>query len=345
MRRLLAHAVSLSLLALGVPAIGPGHGSAPPARQLQVSVAKAPVAPNGTTTGAVTDLVLTFRDPDPHMAGIGLRAGGTVVVTLPSEFVDTGQAPFQDFGTPGCAPPRVGSCNTALLLQGWPQSPVPPFPSVTWDATARTITARAVKDWLPGGPAAPGPKQIHLLLLGFRNPQRAGSYPLRLEVRPDPAGPERWTGTGRARILGGTRPSIEVVSTVNGAPPPPFPDAIHQTAKPGDPLLRYGFYLWDRDGRPFEGVRLLMRSRRHGVLLDREGHLIGRVRVDAPRRADEVELVSEGPAATVAAFITGIPTALLTARLVTDPDKTGRYTVSVSLFGGNRQSMVVEVTR
>ena len=222
---------------------------------------------------------------------------------------------------------------------------MPPFPKVTWNATTRTITASAVQDWLPGGTAAPGPKQIHLLLLGFRNPQRPGAYPLRVEVRPDPSGPERWTGTAPVQIEQRTRPSIEVISTVNGAPPPPFPDAIHQSARPGEPLLRYGFYLWDRDGDPFEGVQLLMHSRHRGVLLDRQGHRVGQVRVDTPRRAHQVELDTDGPATTVPAFITGIPAALLTTRLRTDPGVAGRYTVTLDLITGNRQTMQVDVTR
>ena len=79
MRRFLAHTVMLSLLTLGIPATDPGHVGTPPTRQhLHASVAKAPVTPDGASAGAVTDLVLTFRDPDPREPGIGLRAGGTV---------------------------------------------------------------------------------------------------------------------------------------------------------------------------------------------------------------------------------------------------------------------------
>ncbi len=73
---------------------------------LEVSIRKAPIAPDGTTAKAKTDIVLTFVDIDPTVDGIGLKAGATVEVKLPSEFVNTG-----------------GGTNSIFLLQGWPQSP------------------------------------------------------------------------------------------------------------------------------------------------------------------------------------------------------------------------------
>ena len=44
---------------------------------LEVSIRKAPIAPDGTTAKAKTDIVLTFVDPDPDVDGIGLKAGAT----------------------------------------------------------------------------------------------------------------------------------------------------------------------------------------------------------------------------------------------------------------------------
>ncbi|HEX6335960.1 MAG TPA: hypothetical protein VFZ85_03335 [Jiangellaceae bacterium] len=349
MRRSLPVAVAILLLVgATVPAAArAGSGGASQFlaehQSLQVSITKAPVAPDGTTAGAVTDLVVTFRDADPTVPGVGIKAGGTVTVTLPPEFVDTGTVPFQRFATPGCSPPLVQACNTALLLQGWPQSPVPPFPTVAWEPASRALTVTATADWFPAGPGAPGPKQLHLLLLGFRNPDRPGHYPIRLEIRPDPSADSTLVGTGSVRIQPRPSPSIEVTSVVNGAPPPPFPNTVYQTVKQGDPLLRYGFYLWGREGEPYGQVQLRMATRRFGAFTDADGRLVGLVWVRAPRGARAFELVADGPAVTRPAFITGIPTAQLTAAFVPDPDITGSYTLTLSLFGGNRQTMHVDV--
>lgn len=147
--------------------------------RLRIQIDKAPVTPDGTTVGAVTDIVIGFRPIDPDVPGIGLRAGGTLSVRLPPQLVDTGTLPFADFATPSRAPPLVEGCNTALVLQGWPQSPKPPFPSVSWDPATSTITATMAADWLPDGPDAPGPKQLHLLLLGFRTRTGPGAIPSR----------------------------------------------------------------------------------------------------------------------------------------------------------------------
>lgn len=100
---------------------------------LNLSISKAPVAPDGTTAGAVTDFVLSFRDADPSIPGIGFRTGATISLVLPPEFINTG-LPVGGSGSslPDCAVPVISGCSTAFVLQGWPQSPVPPLPSVAF---------------------------------------------------------------------------------------------------------------------------------------------------------------------------------------------------------------------
>ena len=56
------------------------------ASSLDVTVSKAPIAPDGTTAGADSDFVLTFIDRNPAVPGIGLMAGGFVEVELPDAF-------------------------------------------------------------------------------------------------------------------------------------------------------------------------------------------------------------------------------------------------------------------
>ena len=158
---------------------------------LDVTIAKAPVAPDGTTAGAVTDFVVTFVDRDPAVDGIGLKVGGTIEVVLPDDFVNTG----------------VGF-NNAVLLQGWPQSPRVPFP-YTIGISGNTITLTMTSDWMPGT-FGPGPKQVHLILFGFRNPS-PGRYPVEIVVEPVPNG-DLLTGVGSVAILPRARPSVNVVS-------------------------------------------------------------------------------------------------------------------------------------
>ena len=102
--------------------------------------------------------------------GIGLKAGGTIRIELPDEFVNTGDRPvLGDPSVPGCGPPLVSSCSTAVILQGWPQSVQPPFPRVDWEEATNTVVVRTRADWFPAGSAAPGPKTVHLQLFGFTN--------------------------------------------------------------------------------------------------------------------------------------------------------------------------------
>lgn len=339
---LVAVLAALAAAAGPAEAVGAHRGGGHDGR-LTIKIDKAPVAPDGTTAGAVTDIVISFGDPNPNVGGIGLRAGSTISVQLPPEFVDTGTQPFASFATPGCAPPLVEGCNTALVLQGWPQSPLPPFPTATWEPSTSTITATMAADWLPAGPGAPGPKQLHLLLLGFRNPDRAGRYPVRVEIRPDPNDAQVLRGTGHLRILSKTRPSVELLSTVNGAPPPPFPNSLHQQLESGGQPLRYGWYLWGADGLPLEGATLKMVSAKRGLILDGAGSPVGSVRIRAPRHARGVELVATGPAVATPAFITGVPAALLQADLRVDPSTPGDYRVVVRLWRGAPRTMSVEV--
>ena len=127
----------LAVLCAGVlvsSAVASSHDS------LEVSIVKAPVAPDGTTAGAITDFVLTFADRNPAIDGIGIKNGGVVEVVLPDDFSN------------------VGGTNTVVILQGWPQSPRVPFPYAT-NIAGNTVTLTLNDDWMPGA-FGPGPKQV-----------------------------------------------------------------------------------------------------------------------------------------------------------------------------------------
>lgn len=304
--------------------------------RLGIDIGLPPVAPDGLTAGAPTDFIVGFRDIDPNVPGIGLNAGGTVRITLPDEFVNTGDRPVTgDVTLPGCGPPLVSSCSTAVILQGWPQSVQPPFPDVHWEEATNTIVLTANADWFPIDSAAPGPKTVHLQLLGFTNPTQPGRYRIGVEIQPDPNEPVVLSGDGNAHITNRIRANVSSVSLANGSPPPPFPNTLYQEVESGDPSLTMMLYLWGGDLEPLVGASFGSGSQRHRLIVDADGTPIGHVLVRAPRRARNWSLDSLGPAVAASAFITGYDTATMRAVLQTDPGVSGRYQVTFRLFGGN----------
>jgi len=332
-RRLFSISFVFVLLLVFVPAVGAHESTRSDSTRLDVSVAKAGVAPDGTTAGEITDIVVTFVDPDPAVEGISLKKGGTVSVTLPHGFEFVGG----------------GGGNSIALLQGWPQSPPAPPPLFPWTTavSGQTVTATLTADYLVGG-AGPGPKQIHLLLNEFRNPEHPGRYRLRVTIQPDPSSDATYRGTGTVRIIPKARPSINVVSVFSGGgPPPPFNNPIYQTVTPGDSGNDVGLYLWDKgssvaDGviNPLLGVDLVMTNARHGRLVMGD-KTVGHVRIRAPHRADEFALTTGGPSTLGTTAVTGLDAGVLIVTFTTDPDVTGDYTIMLRMNNGNRQKLYV----
>lgn len=327
--------VSLTVAGLVAIPADATSGNSGSRNDLRVSVGRAPVDPDGDLAGEPTDIVVTFRDLDPAVEGVGLKAGATIRIQLPEGFVDTGDRPVASTGAiPGCAPPLVNGCSTAVILQGWPQSPVPPFPTVTHEAAGNTIVVTADADWFPAGDVAPGPKQVHLMLFGFANPDRPGKYRFNVEIKPDPADSHVLQGSGLLRVRKRSYPSINPNSQANGAPPP-FPNSLVQNVAAGDPSLTMAFYLWDRNTNAYVGVDFPAGSSRVRALRDLDGNRIGTVRVRPAGGARNWSLDSGGPSSSATAFVTGAPTGRLAAVLHTDPEATGTYRVHFKMFGGN----------
>ncbi len=304
--------------------------------ELSVSAAESAFTADGAVAGRATYIVVTFRETDPSVPGIALRAGGTVSVQLPDSFVDTGTVPVASVGSsPDCSPPLLSGCSAALLLQGWPQSPVLPFAQTSWDAATNSIVITASADWTPAGVDAPGPKQALLMLRGFRNPMRPGAYPIGVEIRPDPSTTELLSGVGAIHIDPHVRPTIAPSSLANGGPPPPFPNTLFQSVEAGDTSLNMASYLWDRDGNAVVGADFGAGDARLRLLHDARGRPIGLVRVQPPAGAQNWSLVSLGPSTPTNAFVSGVPTGQLIATLDTDPAVTGTYLVTFALFGAD----------
>jgi hypothetical protein len=297
--------------------------SADPA--LPITTAKAPIVADGTTAGADTDFVVTFADVDPDVPGIDIKAGGTISLALADGFVRDNPA----------------SPMTLIVLQGWPQSPRLPFPDVSYDATTNTLTGTLPVDYLHQSVANPGPKQLHAMLPGFANPG-PGSYPVELTIQPDPSDPATMTGTGTVKIIPKARPSINAISVINGAPPPPFPNSIYQTINTGDTALPWGFYVWDKNSEPFIGVDLQRKNRDHYTMIDDKGRTVGQVRIQAPAGAADYSIDATASVPANGAVL-GIPTGLLKAQFNHDPDVPGDYAIGWRLNNGNEQSMYLTV--
>jgi hypothetical protein len=327
MRRLISPLFGIALLVALVPA-----ASATTAGNLQIDIVQAPITPDGTVANEITDFVLTFVDRDPAVDGISLLAGGTVTATLPDDFVNT----------------TNGDPNTAIVLQGWPQSPPAPPPAFPWVTTVsgNAVTATLTSDFLVGA-SGPGPKQLHLFLNDFRNPG-PGMYGVDLVIQPDPLSDATHSGTGTVHIIPKARPSVNAVSVFSGppGPPPPFNNAIYQTVSRGGDAAPVGLYLWDKgssvaDGimNPFVGVEIDMTNQRHGRLVQGK-RTVGHIWIDAPPGADTYGIAG-GPSFLGTAVISGLDTGILITTFSTDPNAAGDYTITFRMNNGNTQKLFV----
>ena len=169
-------------------------------------------------------------------------------------------------------------------------------------------------------------------------------YPIELAITPDPASGETLRGIGTVEILAKTAPSIQPLSTVNGAPPPPFPNSLYQTLVPGEMPLSWGFYIWGRDGVPQVGADLVKQHDTLYWIVNGKGYRVGWVKVRPPRGAKTFELTTTGPAASADTVVTALPAALLKAQFTPDAYATGRYQVIWHMSGGTTQWMHLNVT-
>ena len=329
MRKPLIVLLVVAAMSVAVMAVSAASAVRP---QIHVEVTKAPVAGDGTTAGAVPDLVLTFADLDPGASGIGIEAGGKIEIVLPDEYVNTGA------GT-----------NSATVLQGWQASPPvvsfpPPVFPWTTTVTGNSITVDMTHDILPIDSENPGPKQVHLLLNGFINPD-PGNYRIGLTITPDGTAPgDTVGGTGAITITPRARPSVNIVSVLSGnPPPPPFKNVQYQTIDQGSDPDTVGLYLWDTDAEPFVGVDIVMANRNHYRFVQ-DRTTVGHIWIDAPRGAGGYTLTTpDGVSTLTLAFLTGLPTAQLITQFSPDPTTTGSYTLTFMMNHGNRQQQFVDV--
>ena len=145
------------------------------------SIEKAPIVADGDVAFRPADYVINLAPfADPAGPGIALQAGDEFRIVLPRGTLLTNpeEFPVCGLGPTGCVSPSgvertclpgILECSTAVFLQGFPQSAIPP--DVALDGNVLTLTAR--------GDSGPVVKQAHFVGKGTSNPfssQRAGFY-------------------------------------------------------------------------------------------------------------------------------------------------------------------------
>jgi hypothetical protein len=326
---------AIGLIVVAMPAgAGPSEGSG-----IVASVTKAPIDPAGDVTGERTDYVVNLEGSlNPAVDGRALLAGKTIKVTLPDDFEYLG-GPITN---PGSCPPAAGTCGTGVLLQGWPQNPIPPSPAnytLSLEGT-QTIVFTATRDLVPGDPSLNGPgiKQMHLILTNYLNP-RPGRYEFRVAAETGPGGALE-TGVGVVHVWPKPRASINVTSVFAG--PPPFANTIFQTTSVGSTTpLDWDLLVWDRHGEPALG--LTVHQVNPGKAQLKQGNqVVGQISISAPPGAAGQE-ISGGPSVPIIAPVKGEPTGRLTVQFKAG-DTAGLYTTTLRMNNGNSVTMYVTAT-
>lgn len=328
----------LALVGTAAPAgAGPSEGSG-----IVASAAKAPIDPAGDVTGERTDFVITLDGSlDPYVPGRALLEDKTIKVTLPDDFVYLG-GPITNPGPPPGCPPPAGTCGTGVLLQGWPQNPIPPSPAnyTVGQEGTHTIVYSATRDLVPGDPTLNGPgiKQMHLILSNYVNP-KPGRYEFKVAAETGPGGALE-TGVAVVHIRPKPRASINVTSVFAG--PAPFANTIYQSAATNSVLpFDWNFLVWDRRGEPAIGVTV-DQVNSHTAQLRQGLEVVGTVTIAVPKGATGQE-ISGGPSVPFIAPVKGLPTGRLTVQFKTG-DTPGVYAATLRMNNGTSVTMYATAT-
>ena len=308
------------------------------------SIDKAPVIRDGNVQGQPTDFVITLNASlNPEVEGRSLKAGDSIRIMFPGAFdlSDLGGFPLAGVGSAGCVPGGL-VCTTGVLLKGWPQNPVPP-PNYVLSIEDNTLVYTATADIDAAGAAAPGIKQIHMILHGVENP-KPGHYRIKVEAETGPNGSLE-TGSVLLHVVPKDRPSINVTSVFAGAM-----NTIYQTTTVNNMApLEWSFLIWGKKGTALDDVSIEWVDADEWHVLQK-GKLVGHIYVDAPAGANgqDVFLVnSDGlPAAPVIGGTPGIgpqPVGRLQLQFVTGSEA-GEYVTTLMLNGGNSVQMHVTAT-
>lgn len=217
---------------------------------LEVRVSKAHTSGNGYALGQPTDVVFDLgMSLDPADPGRTLKAGDSIRITLPEEFMSSGLPA----DVPSACDVAAGACNTGFLLQGWPDSYLPTtedYYTLEMDGS-HTFVFTATQDLVPSA-GAPGIKQIHLLAPGFTNPEVMTEYLVQIEAE---TGADGTLETDTASFVPTDWYGMELTSAFAG----PGEGAAHanteyQQARVGEsPEWPWDFLVWNPTGQGWRG--------------------------------------------------------------------------------------------
>ena len=350
--------ISAAAVAAFVAMAGCAGAPAPVARPLMT--APSPVSFDGHVAGQATDIVFVLvPDADPDAAGLSMRAGDALQLTLPSGFRRN----------PSVAISEDTDLNL-VLTKGWPQGAVRLVGQyrVGYDERANAMTVTALRDIAAGDANALGIKVVHLRGRTFVNPG-AGDYPVAV-TQSAAGGAQLATWQGQVRVLTEAPPTRLAPTNFHLAP---GSNADFQKVAPGQPApLTWGLLLWGPKGAPLDGVGIAPsdlakyprytggllvqdsnRDRRLDAATDRVvGGIVGGAPQGAVGQSATSPLGSDGTPVLSGEPLrhSGYPAAagggkpnpgLLTIQFRAG-DKPGLYRPTVELVGGNGYQFTVE---
>jgi len=309
------------------------------------SIDKAPVSRDGNVQGQPTDFVITLDSSlDPSVQGRSLKQDKTIRITFPHQFdlSDLGGFPLANAGSSGDCMPGNLICTTGVLLRGWPQNPVPP-PNYALSIEDNTLVYTATADIEADGAAAPGIKQVHMILHGVENP-KPGHYRIKVEAETGP-GSSTETGSVLLHVVPKDRPSINVTSVFAGAM-----NTIYQSATVDGPTpLEWSFLVWGKKGSVLDDVSIEWADVDEWRLVQK-GKTIGHVYIDGPAGASGQEVwVSNSDSLGAAPVIGSTPgigpqeVGRLQIQFMAGSEP-GEYVTTLMLNGGNSLQMHVTAT-
>ncbi len=235
-------AIAGCLAVLALAGCATMRGQVPSTAPRPLTVAPAPVPPDGYVAGQPTHFVFVLApDANPTVKGIALKRGESLIIVLPTAFARNPASSIKE-----------DSDQTMVLTKGWPQAPVRQAGQyrIFYDAATNTIGARAEQDITADGANDPGIKIMHLRGAAFINPP-PGNYPVEIRLIGQNGTPrEAWAGTIPVR----SATMMARLAPTNFHLGPGVNADFQKIGHKQDAPLVLGVYLWNQTGKPINGV-------------------------------------------------------------------------------------------
>lgn len=343
-----------------IAAVATACATAPAPVPRALTTAPAPITFDGNVAGQATDYVfMLVPDANPATAGLALRAGEVLRLSLPAAFIRNASVALSP-----------DTDTNLVLTKGWPQGAVRLSGQyrVGFDEKANAMTVTALQAVTADGGNAPGIKVIHLRGRSFINPM-PGDYTVSVtHLASDGQTLAIWQG--RLKVLDNA-PAARLAPTNFHLPP--GANADFQQVAPGQVVPQpLGLLLWGAQGAALNGVGIAPRDLAHypkytGGLLVQDtngdhrldpatdkvvGGIIGAAPQGATGQAATSPLGADGMpllsgevlrhSAYPAAANGGKPNPGLLTIQFRAGDKAGLYRPTIELMGGNSYQFTVE---